>query len=50
MALYSEEFSASGVDKLRMKLYLHGKCEADDGWCPCLAGLDVWQLELSVLQ
>jgi hypothetical protein len=33
VALYSEEFSASGVDKLRMKLYLHGKCEADDGWC-----------------
>jgi len=33
VALYSEEFSASGVDKLRMKLYLNGKGEADDGWC-----------------
>jgi hypothetical protein len=35
VALYSEEFSASGVDKLRMKLYLNGKGEADDGWPRC---------------
>jgi len=33
VALYSEEFTAAGVDKLRMKLYLNGKGEADDGWC-----------------
>ena len=31
VALYSEEFSASGVDKLRMKLYLNGKGEAEIG-------------------
>lgn len=33
IALYSAEFSAAGVDKLRLKLYPSGKKEADDGWC-----------------
>lgn len=33
VALYSDEFSAGGVDKLRLKFYPAGKREADPGWC-----------------
>jgi len=33
VALYSDEFSAGGVDKLRLKFYPAGKKEADLGWC-----------------
>lgn len=33
VALYSDEFSAGGVDKLRLKFYPNGKKEADAGWC-----------------
>lgn len=33
IALYSDEFSAGGVDKLRLKFYPSGKKEADLGWC-----------------
>lgn len=33
VALYSDEFSAGGVDKIRLKFYPAGKKEADLGWC-----------------
>mmetsp|Transcript_118418 Transcript_118418/g.264730 ORF Transcript_118418/g.264730 Transcript_118418/m.264730 type:complete len:1030 (-) Transcript_118418:556-3645(-) len=33
IALYSDEFSVGGVDKLRLKFYPSGKKEADLGWC-----------------
>ena len=33
IALYSAEFTAGGVEKLRLKLYPNGKKEADAGWC-----------------
>mmetsp|Transcript_16051 Transcript_16051/g.37861 ORF Transcript_16051/g.37861 Transcript_16051/m.37861 type:complete len:1051 (-) Transcript_16051:49-3201(-) len=33
IALYSDELSVGGVDKLRLKFYPAGKKEADAGWC-----------------
>eukprot|EP00397_Hematodinium_sp_SG-2012_P002634 GEMP01002642.1.p1 GENE.GEMP01002642.1~~GEMP01002642.1.p1 ORF type:complete len:1136 (+),score=263.71 GEMP01002642.1:180-3587(+) len=33
VALYSQEFSLAGVDKLRIKFYPGGKKEAEDDWC-----------------
>merc|ERR1719162_764673 len=33
VAIYTSEFSLGGVDKLRLKFYLAGKKEADQGWC-----------------
>lgn len=33
VAVYSDEFSVGGVDKLRLKFYPAGKKEADPGWC-----------------